>query len=388
MKSLILRKPYLYLDKDFRNLMHHLKVLGNRADELKQESVTKLTGALTQLEGGLLQAVEGSNQLSAGARTGHTKGQEFIAGARQLEGGASQLADGVRQASSGARQLSSGAGQLADGSRRLADGTGQLQAGARALVSGMEQLEDGGHRLAEGLGRLSDGTAQLASGLGGASGARVPPRSNAPVMSQPVQVKGEKLTPVPRPGEALMAVTIPTALWLGALLLVLGGRLFGTMPNGGATSWDRLKAVALPGAILALAVSSAGLLLGPQVAHPLVLVIFAALTTFSFLAINLMLADALGYWGYGLSGLLLILMPVAVGTRAPYVLLPAFYRAAAPFLPLSHAVRGVQATVAGGANSIFWISVAALLIFLALSLGISRWAQRRGAGPHLQRAVV
>lgn len=389
MKSLMLHKPYLYLDKDFRSLMHHLKVLSARADEVKEESVTKITGALTQLEGGLQQAVDGSNQLASGAWTGYNKGQEFIAGARRLEEGAHTLAGGVRQAAQGALALADGANKLADGSLKLASGADQLQAGGQALAGGLDQLSDGGQRLASGLGQLSGGTTELADGLGKAStGAVIPPRSNASAMSQPVRMVDEKLTPVPRPGEALLAVTIPTALWLGALLLVAGCRLFGSAWGTGDTASERLQTMALPGGALAVAVTAIGLLMRPHVAHPVVLLAFTGLATFSFIALNQMLVHSLGTWGYGVSGLLLILMPVAVGTRAPYILLPAFYRGAAPFLPLSHAVRGVQATVAGGANAVFWVSVAALAIFLALALVVSRYTIRREAGPQAEQTAV
>ncbi len=375
MKNLLLRRPYLYMDRDYKALMAALQKLSARGDQLQKESVATLVDALTQLEQGLEQAEAGSRQLTAGARQGYSQGQALVTGTRDLS-------RGISEAAAGARRLADGADRLAAGAQQLASGSGRLQAGGQTLAAGLGQLKDGGHRLSGGLTELAGGTEQLATGLGGAgSGPSIPARQNAPAMSQPVKVVSDKVTTLPKPGEALLGLVIPIALWIGALALLLACRLAGIGPGEGATPAGRLRSLALPGGALALGVAAVSLAMGPRVAHPILFILFIGLAAFSFLAINQALVGLLGNWGYLVSGLLLVLMPVAVGGRAPYILLPAVYRWVAPFMPLAHAIRGVQATISGGAWGIFWISVALLLAFLGLSLwALGRWGGARPYG--------
>jgi|GEM_PF-5519847 len=379
MQNLLIHKPYLIMDRDFKQLMFHLNRLNERADELQRESVAQLTTALTQVEGGLTQVSDGSRRLANGARTGYREGQALVSGAARLRDGAAELAGGVEQAAAGARQLADGADRLAAGATQLRAGSAQLYAGTGSLADGLTQLRDGGKELSGGLTQLTTGTEQLASGLGGATAAEgVPPRENAAAMSQPVAVENGKVTPIPKPGEALLAVVIPSALWLGALALLLAGLVTGADWNAGDTARERLRRVAVPGGALTLGVWLTCLAFGPRVAHPVWLLLFIGLATFSFLALNQMLLRTLGHWGLVLSGLLMILMPVATGSRAPFILLPKLYQWAAPVLPITHGIRGVQAAVSGGNWSVFWISVAALGVLLLLSLWLSRF-QRKAA---------
>ncbi len=389
MKSLAVRYPYLLIDPHYHLLKDSLQRMSARADELQQESVAQLAGALTQLEQGLQQAQDGSRQLTQGAWTGYNRGQELIAGTRELEAGAYALSDGIATAADGARRLADGSARLAAGSRELADGTARLKEGGEALAGGLTQLRDGGQRLVEGLTALHDGADQLADGLEGATTAGgIPQPENAGPMSRPVEVTDEKLHPVPKPGEALLALVVPMALWVGTLVLVMAGPHFRSTEaaegNGGAptgqTPVARLRAQWPAVLLLTLAVAGVSLLLGPRVAHPVLFLLVAGLTAATFLAINQALGRRLGVWGYAVSGLLLILMPVAVGSQAPYILLPGPYRWAAAVLPLTHALRGLQATVAGGAWSIFWLSVAALLLFLGLALWLDGRARESGGG--------
>jgi putative membrane protein len=338
MKRIVIHWPLLLLDPQYHRLAKNLKGLGARADQLQQQSVAKLNGGLTQLETGLIEVRDGSAKIAAGARGAHTKGQAYLAGMKRLEAGTYTLSDGIGQAHTGAAKLAEGTAQLADGTERLAS----------ALGAGTE-------------------------------GAVIPRRENVDAMSRPIQVVGEKLHPVPKPGEALLALVIPIALWIGAMALTVADRVLGSGWSAGETVWERVRFMALPGAALTLTVYGLSVLMGPSVKHPLLLLFITALAAAAFLALNQMLVRVFGAWGFGLSGVLLILMPVAVGSRVPYLMLPAIYRFAAPVLPLSHGVRGVQSTITGGAWSIFWISLLFLAAFLGLSLLVSHWSEGRRA---------
>lgn len=117
---------------------------------------TALVG-LQSARGGLVQAADGSGQITDGLTTAQ-------AGTQQLNVGLGTLTDGMAQLSSGSSTLSASTKQLAAGAAKLDGGAQSLAAGATSANAGAQQLSSGASQAVSGIGQLQQGSTTLNSG--------------------------------------------------------------------------------------------------------------------------------------------------------------------------------------------------------------------------------
>jgi putative membrane protein len=117
---------------------------------------TALVG-LQSARGGLVQAADGSGQVTDGLTTAQ-------AGTQQLNVGLGTLTDGMAQLSSGSSTLSASTQQLAAGAAKLDGGAQSLAAGATSANAGAQQLSSGASQAVSGIGQLQQGSTTLNSG--------------------------------------------------------------------------------------------------------------------------------------------------------------------------------------------------------------------------------
>jgi putative membrane protein len=117
---------------------------------------TALVG-LQSARGGLVQAADGSGQVTDGLTTAQ-------AGTQQLNVGLGTLTDGMAQLSSGSSTLSASTKQLAAGAAKLDGGAQSLAAGATSANAGAQQLSSGASQAVSGIGQLQQGSTTLNSG--------------------------------------------------------------------------------------------------------------------------------------------------------------------------------------------------------------------------------
>ncbi|MEG3228129.1 YhgE/Pip domain-containing protein [Streptococcus suis] len=119
-----------------------------------------------QLTNGASQLESGSQTLSNGLTTLTTSGQALVTGANQLATGVVSYTDGVNQAATGSQILSSGLTTYTNGVASLASGAEQLNANSSQLIAGVGQLQSGAsqvEQLVTGANQLQAGLEQLAS---------------------------------------------------------------------------------------------------------------------------------------------------------------------------------------------------------------------------------
>ncbi|WP_024412842.1 YhgE/Pip domain-containing protein [Streptococcus suis] len=119
-----------------------------------------------QLTNGASQLESGSQTLSNGLTTLTTSGQVLVTGANQLATGVVSYTDGVNQAATGSQTLSSGLTTYTNGVASLALGAEQLNANSSQLIAGVGQLQSGAsqvEQLVTGANQLQAGLEQLAS---------------------------------------------------------------------------------------------------------------------------------------------------------------------------------------------------------------------------------
>lgn len=371
------------------------------ADALKSGSAQLADGLASAaasapaLAAGARGVAAGASQLSAGAHTlscgvaqAHAATVRLVCGASALATGASELATGVASAQMGAGTLAAGTARLAVGTRALASGSRDAASGADELAAGIGRIEEGAHTLSSGLRPAVSGAEDLRSGL--TSGAAEVPdynpaqrTANAEMMGNPVELSTTRSGEVPTYGTGFTPYFVPLALWVGALLTYF---LIKPLPNrataSGANPLVTAMASYLPGAalgiaqaVILLAVVQFGLGLKPV--NVLATYAFAVLTALVFIAILQMLNGAFGAVGKLISIVVLMLQLTSAGGTFPTQMIPSFFQALNPFLPMSYVVSGLRQTISGADMTAASHNAAALLTFGMIALAITTFAAWR-----------
>ncbi|MCF2707482.1 ABC transporter permease [Arcanobacterium haemolyticum] len=348
------------------------------------------TGTGRTLAGVLAALVAQGNQLTAGA-------SELNVGTQTLAAGAGQVADGTTSLAGGLRELGTGAGDLAAGASSARGGAAEVATGAQALA-------DGTRELAGGVGELTSGADILADGLDTAVNA-VPSYSDdeaehlAKALAQPVSVDntvraaGVKNTAMP--------AAVSLALWVGALIIVLGlglltQRKVEAPMSPARLAWSSLKpalGLAIVQALVVVAVVAFGGGFASIGADGVAKVVgLAVLGSLAMTALNAALVAAFGNrGGTALSVLALVVQMVCVvGVTVPQAVNGVFgvIAGVAPMPLLADALRAVSV----GAPGVSVGQVVALLVVwgcasaLAMSLAVRR--RRATSIDELQKATL
>lgn len=331
------------------------------------------------------------------------RGQAVGAGqqTRQLADGARQVADGnaelarnvpvlvgaIGLASDGADQLADGSSQLSDGAAAAAAGAGRLVGGAEQLAGGAQTLADGSTQLASGAGDLSAGALKLANGLDDGS-EKVPDYSSserdrlATTAATPIEDVADRVNPVDNYGSALAPYFMSLALWVGAMAIYL---LLRPLSARAIASTAGSIRVALAGYAPGLAVSVVQVVLliavlqgvlGVQPADELLLIGIAVATGAVFTAINQMFVALFGGAGRFAALVFVSLQLTSAGGTYPIETAPPFFNVLHDLLPMTYAVHGLRAALAGGTDGIVR-DVLVLGLFTVLALGVTVVAARR-----------
>jgi putative membrane protein len=286
------------------------------------------------------------------------------------------------QVSSGIAKVQGGISRTASGAAQLADGSASLRSGAHAIAGGLGELSAGATQSASGAGELAQGAGELASGLQEGA-AQVPvgdPASQsatAQVAANPVGITVTRDNEIADAAQGVTAFIVPLGLWLGALAVFLVMRpLPRRMLDSSArtarilrSELGRASLVTVAQAVLlvALLYSVAGIswsLLPATLG-------FTVLMALVFTALHQLLLSALGRAGLVVSLLAVAVQVTSSGGLYPIQLLAEPYQAISPLLPLTHAVAGMQAMLAGGSSATVVGSVVVLLAFGVASVVLS-----------------
>lgn len=369
------------------------------ADELStgatdlSSGITEYTGGVDALSSGLDTVSQGAAGLTALAQSvgGYTGQISQLASA--LAGVNAQLA--ANPNNSGARAaLADLTGKLtsaAAGGSVLAQQTGTgiagVQGGISESATGAAELAAGSADLRSGAESLATGVSELATGLeGGAE--LVPPTDQREVSAQlaadPVGVDITRDNEVLETTQALAAFLVPLGLWVGALATFLierrlSTRVLASTARSGRLVWETLRRTSL--IALAQAVVLVALLhFGLGVAWSLLpaTLAFAALTAVAFTAFHHLLVSVFGRAGLVISLFAIAVQVTATGGLYPIELLSAPFQLVSPLLPLTYAVDGMQAIIAGGGVAPVLAAGFALFAFGAVSALLSLVAISQG----------
>jgi putative membrane protein len=361
------------------SVVEMLSALGTKYGALSQEPLFR--GALQKIDGvsaglglsaaqvagskqGLQQAVQGLDQVA-------THQEKMAEGARALAGGSKQLVQGSAELQGGLNRLQKeGTSPLVTGSERLSQGALNLAAGNQKLASGSQDLRSGlGGELLDGSRKLADGNRELAQKLNTATtDSKVAnPDEKTEVMADPVVVRSTPLHPVSSYGMGFASYFVPLSLWVGALVLyfILSLREYRWLiapVSSTSIVLGKFLTLALVG--IGQAVISSWVLmevLGLEVLHPMEFYLFAILFSLTSIAIIGLLIARLGTGpGRFIAILLLVLQLTSSAGTFPLEMVPPFFKAIHPFLPMTYGIEALRSIIVVGNEEVIWRDLAVI----------------------------
>ena len=324
------------------------------------------------------------DEINAALQPGGTLDRRISGARRDLDA----LDEGAAAVASGAQQLNAGIGSAAEGADDLSTGVSRASDGATTLATGADQLSDGADALSSGVGDLTaglttlrDGAGTLATGLGKGA-ARIPTLTEdeedqaVQVLSAPADVSTEVAHPATYYGRGLAPLFFAIALWvfgISAFLVVrpISGRALAGRAGAlrlALTAWLPIGALAVAAGWLMVGVVWATLGLDPV--HPVLLMGVVTLAAICFSAIAHLLRTALGAPGASLLLVLLVLQLSAAGGTYPPELLPGFFGALHPYLPMTYLIDAFRVAISGGQLPHLTRDVVVLLLVAVVALGL------------------
>lgn len=364
--------PELADDPAFQRLSDRVDSASDRANTIADAARTNADVVSTITT----DAQQATNSLSGSLADAKKNVNQLNNGAHQVATGAHALNSSISSASTGASSLDTGVSNAATGASDLYDGASTLSVGADSLKTGTHDLHSGLRKLSTGASTLHD---QLA-----AAAKKVPVitpdqrQDAAQVLSSPARVDMHVDNPATYYGRGLAPMFFSIALWVfGISAFLIIRPLVGRTLVGRANPLARHLGSWLPAGLLAtiggyLTISTVWLFLGLDPVRPLALYAVTALGAVAFSAIAHLLRSALGTPGSALLLVWLILQLASAGGTYPPAVLPRFFSAINPYMPMTYLIDAFRVTISGGeaAHLARDVIVLGSIAVTALGLGV------------------
>ncbi|GAA3696241.1 YhgE/Pip domain-containing protein [Microlunatus aurantiacus] len=361
--------PDLADETAIRRLSSALDTAGKRADTVADDVDSGLD-RVNALDRRLQ-----SNQLPTKVRSARDNLVKLNSGAQEVAKGASSVQSGTASASAGADKLATGIASASAGADTLSTGAASLATGVKQLDTGAAELETGLTRLRTGAGKLEAGLADGIKRIPALSGEE---QSDAvQVLASPADVSMQVLNPATYYGRGLAPLFFAIALWVFGISVFLVVRpITGRALAGRAspvrlalTGWLPIGGIAVAGGLLMAGI--VWVLLGLDPVHPFGFLGLLVLAACCFSAIAHLLRTALGTAGSSLLLVLLILQLASTGGTYPTPLLPGFFAAIGPAMPMTYLIDGFRVVISGGELSHLARDVAVLAGILVATTALT-----------------
>ncbi|HTX60722.1 MAG TPA: YhgE/Pip domain-containing protein [Methanobacterium sp.] len=196
----------------------------------------------------------------------------------------------------------------------------------------------------------------------------------------PVVLDKEHMYPVKNYGSALSTFYIPISLWIGGIIAVamMSMQVRTEKKYHSATIYmGRMGIFLIISLLQGLIVAIGSLLLGVQVSSALIFIFTTLFIGLSCMVIIYSLTSAFGNAGKAIAIIILVLQITASGGVFSVELLPPFYQAIHPFLPVSYAVAALREVVAGIIWSNYLYSLLVLSLFSVLTFVLTLLVKER-----------
>ncbi|MEH6889629.1 YhgE/Pip domain-containing protein [Bacillus sp. JJ864] len=194
--------------------------------------------------------------------------------------------------------------------------------------------------------------------------------------ANPVNLKENKLFPIPNYGSAMSPFYTVLALWVGALLMVSLLTVEVHEEDAEYKSYQiyfgRFLTFLTVGLAQAFIVAVGDIfLLGTYVVDKFWFVLFSMFIAGVFVCIVYSLVSVFGNIGKSMAIVLLVLQVAGSGGTFPIQMTPKFFQAIYPFLPFTYAIRIIRETVGGMMWGVVWKDLLVLCVWVGVMLVIA-----------------
>ncbi|MCE7698295.1 MAG: YhgE/Pip domain-containing protein, partial [Methanobacterium paludis] len=186
----------------------------------------------------------------------------------------------------------------------------------------------------------------------------------------PVELNKEHIYPVNNYGSALAPFYIVISLWIGGIISVamLTMRVKSRKKYHSASVYlGRMGIFLIISIFQALVVALGVLWLHVQISSPLLFVLTTVYISMCSMLIIYSMTSAIGNGGKALAIIILVLQITGTAGIFPLELLPSFFQAIHPYLPLTYAMGALREIVGGVLWSSFWYNIGLLTVFPAVT---------------------
>ncbi len=186
----------------------------------------------------------------------------------------------------------------------------------------------------------------------------------------PLDLEKEHMYPVKTYGSALAPFYIAISLWIGGIITVamLTMRVKSRKKYHSASVYlGRMGIFLIISIFQALVVVVGVLWLHVQISSPLLFALVTVYISMCSMLIIYSMTSAIGNAGKALAIIILVLQITGTAGIFPLELLPSFFQAIHPYLPLTYAVGALREVVAGVLWSNFWYNIELLTVFPAVT---------------------
>jgi putative membrane protein len=182
----------------------------------------------------------------------------------------------------------------------------------------------------------------------------------------PVKLDKESIYPVDNYGSALSPFYIPISLWIGCIIAVamLSMRVkTGKKYNAESVYMGRMGIFLIISILQALLVALGALYLHVQIFSAVLFILTTLYIGLCSMIIVYSLTSAFGNAGKAMAIIILVLQITATAGIFPLEILPPFFQAIHPYLPLTYAVGALREVVGGVLWNTYWYNIGAMTIF-------------------------
>jgi putative membrane protein len=190
----------------------------------------------------------------------------------------------------------------------------------------------------------------------------------------PVMIQKQDIYPINNYGSALAPFYISISLWIGCVIAVamISMRVKSRIKYRAESVYlGRMGLFIIISILQSIFVAIGALYLHVQASSAILFILTTLFIGFCSMIIVYSLTSTLGNAGKSLAIIILVLQITATAGIYPVQLLPPFFQAIHPYLPLTYAIGALREVIGGVIWSSFWYNILILAIFPALTFVIT-----------------
>lgn len=188
--------------------------------------------------------------------------------------------------------------------------------------------------------------------------------------NSPVVIKDHEMYPIANYGSALAPFYISISLWIGCIIAaaMVSMRVKSRIKYRAESIYlGRMGLFLIISLLQSIIVALGALYLHVQVSSAILFVLTTLFIGLCSMIVVYSLTSTLGNAGKSLAIIILVLQITATGGIYPVQLLPSFFQAIHPYLPLTYAIGALREVIGGVLWSSYWYNIVILAIFPALT---------------------